>query len=75
VLSWLYKLSPTDAPFVITTMKENNGLNVGTADNICAETFQNEIAHITLSIADPTVLEVVKDLKVSFPDMLGTVGE
>jgi hypothetical protein len=75
VLSWLYKLSSTDAPFVITSTKENNGLNVGTADHICAETFQNDIAHITLSIADPTVLEVVKDVKLSFPDMLGTIGK
>jgi hypothetical protein len=75
VLSWLYKLSSTDAPFSITTVIENNGLNVGTADSICAEIFQNDIALITLSIADPSVLEVVKDVKVSFPDILGTIGK
>jgi hypothetical protein len=75
VLSWLLKFSSTDAPFVITKIWEKNGLNEGTADYICADTFQNDIAHITLSIADPTVLEVVKDIKVSFPDILGTVGK
>jgi hypothetical protein len=75
VLSWLYKLSLTDAPFVITDNLVEEGLNIGTADQICVTTFKNDIAHMTLSIANPSVIEVVKDIKVTFPDMLGTVGK
>ena len=36
--------------------------------------FENDIAKLTLEIADPRMLEVVKDKRVTFADMLGTVG-
>lgn len=75
VLSWLHKLSLTDAKFVISSVEVKDGLNVGTAEKICAMTFRNETAHITLSIANPRVLEVIRDVKVTFPVMLGTVGK
>jgi hypothetical protein len=55
-------------------MKVEDGLNVGTAEKICVNTFKNDIAHMTLEIASPRVLEVVRDKRVTFPDMLGTVG-
>jgi hypothetical protein len=75
ILSWLYKLSLTDVPYVITSTEKEDGLNTGIADKICATTFKNEIAHLTLEIADPRVLEVVLDVRVTFPDMLGNVGK
>jgi hypothetical protein len=75
VLSWLYKESLSDAPFVISSEDVKDGLNIGTAEKICPTIFKNEIAHITLEIANPRVLEVVRDVKVTFPDMLGTVGK
>jgi hypothetical protein len=75
VLSWLYKLSLTDAPYVISSMEVEDGLNTGLAKKICSTTFKNEIAHLTLEIADPRVMEVVRDVRVTFPDMLGTVGK
>jgi hypothetical protein len=52
-----------------------DGLNTGLAEQICTTTFKNEIAHMTLEIADPRVMEVVRDVRVTFPDMLGTVGK
>jgi hypothetical protein len=52
-----------------------DGLNVGTSDMICPFVFKNEIAHMTLEIANPRVLEVVRDVRVTFPGMLGTVGK
>jgi hypothetical protein len=70
----LFKQYRTDDPFVISSMEVEDGLNVGTAEKICVTTFKNEIAHMTLEIASPRVLEVVRDVKVTFPDMLGTVG-
>jgi hypothetical protein len=36
---------------------------------------RKNIAHISLEIAKPRVVEVIKDIKVTFPDMLGTIGE
>jgi hypothetical protein len=74
VLSWLYKESLSDAPFVISSELVENGLNIGTDKKICPTIFKNEIAHMTLEIANPRVLEVVRDVKVTFPDILGTVG-
>jgi hypothetical protein len=75
IISWLYKLSLTDAPLVISSMKIEDGLNTGTADQICATIFKNEIAHLTLEIADPRVMEVIRDVRVTYPDILGTVGK
>lgn len=75
ILSWLYKQSLSDVPLVITTMDVEDRLNAGTLDKICTSTFKNDIAHMTLEIADPRVLEVVEDIKITFPDMLGTIGK
>jgi hypothetical protein len=74
VLTWLYKQSLADAPYVISSMSIKDGMNSGLAEKICASTFKNDIAHMTLEIANPKVLEVVRDIKVTFPDKLGTVG-
>jgi hypothetical protein len=74
ILSWLYKQSLSDTPYVISSMEVEDGLNTGTATQICTTTFKNEIAHLTLSIADPHVLEIVQDVRVTFPDKLGTIG-
>lgn len=73
--SWLYQLALTDAQYVISSLAVENGLNKGLLDKICVSTFKNDIAHITLEIASPRVLEIVRDVKVTFPDMLGTVGK
>ena len=57
-----------------TAFDEKYQLEVGMAREICKYTFENDIAIMTLEIATPRVQEVVKDTKVTFPDMLGTVG-
>jgi uncharacterized protein YutE (UPF0331/DUF86 family) len=75
ILTWIYKQSLAKAPYVISSMNLEDGLNTGMSQKICAYTFRNEIAHMTLEIANPKVLEVVRDVKVTFPDMLGTVGK
>jgi hypothetical protein len=61
-------------PYVISSLTVENGIEKGLATKICTTAFKNDIAHITLEISKPTVLEVVRDIKVTFPDMLGTVG-
>jgi hypothetical protein len=43
-------------------------------NNICKDTYKKHVAHLTLEIVKPRVLEVEKHLKVSFTDMLGIVG-
>jgi hypothetical protein len=68
-------MSSADEHVVITTFGiGDDGLNSGIAENICATTFKNDIAHMTLEIASPRVLDIVRDIKVTFPDMLGTIG-
>ncbi len=37
--------------------------------------FERHIAQIIVEISKPTAVEIVKDLKVTFPDMLGTIGK
>ena len=51
------------------------GINKQLATKICELAFENDIAKLTLEIAQPRVVEIKKDIKVTFPDMLGTIGE
>jgi hypothetical protein len=73
--TWLYKLALSNTPYHVTSMELEDGVNKGLMDKICESTYQNDIAHMTLEIAKPKVLEVVKDVKVTFPDALGTIGK
>lgn len=76
VLTWLHKLYLDGGSFAITTGKvDDNGVELGLSSRICVSTFKNDIAHLTIDIAMPKVLEVERDIKVTFPGMLGTVGE
>ena len=57
------------------SFEENFGINKQLATRICGFSFEYDIAKLTLEIAQPRIVEVVKDRKVTFPDMLGTIGE
>ena len=61
----------SDRPF----FEEKFGINKQLATKICVLAFENDIAKLTLEIAQPRILELVKDQRVTFPDMLGTIGE
>ena len=63
--------SSSDRP----SFEEKFGINKQLASKICELAFKNDIAKLTLEIAEPKVLEIVKDIKVTFPDILGTIGE
>ena len=89
VLTWLHKLSLAKDTFTVTeaglgfdnwgepskVFDEKFGILRELAAKICETTFENDIAKLTLEIADPRMLEVVKDKRVTFADMLGTVGK
>lgn len=89
VLTWLHKLSLAKETYTVTeaglgfdnygepsnVFDEKFGILRELADKICETTFENDIAKLTLEIADPRMLEVVKDKRVTFADMLGTVGK
>ena len=51
------------------------GIQKKLATEICEFIFENDIALLTVEIAQPRILELVKDVKVTFPDMLGTIGK
>ena len=55
--------------------EEKFGINKQLATQICESTFKSDIAKLILEIAQPRVVEVQKDRRVTFPDMLGTIGE
>ena len=87
VQTWLHKLSLAKETYTATeaglgftwghsdVFEKKFGILKEVAAKICATTFENDIAKLTLEIADPRMLEVVKDKRVTFADMLGTVGE
>ena len=51
------------------------GINKQLAIKICELAFDHDIAQLTLEFAQPRVVELVKDKRVTFPDILGTIGE
>ena len=55
--------------------EEMFGIQKELATHICKDMFTNNIAKMTLEFPKPKVQEIVKDIKFTFPDMLGTVGE
>ena len=89
VQTWLHKLSLAKETYTATeaglgfdrwgessdVFDKKFGILKELAAKICETTFENDIARLTLEIADPRMLEVVKDKRVTFADMLGTVGE
>ncbi len=43
--------------------------------NVCSmASYERHITKVVIEIANPTAVEIVQDIKVTFPDMLGTVG-
>ncbi len=51
------------------------GLPTGEALNLCKWIYRNSIAKLTVQIADPEVVQLKKDIRISFADQLGVVGE
>ena len=87
VQTWLHRLSLAKQTYTATeaglgftwedsgVFDEKFGIQKELATKICTTMFENDIAKLTLEIADPRMLEVVKDKRVTYADMLGTVGE
>ena len=53
---------------------ETFGINEELATHICKHMFTHHIARVTLEFPNPDVVEIMRDRKVSFADMVGTVG-
>ena len=51
------------------------GIQKQLATMICKMIFENDVAELTLEIADENVLQVEKDVSVTFFEMLGTIGK
>ncbi len=50
------------------------GLPTPEAGMVCRTRFTRDVAKVTLEVADPEVLLVVKDVKASFTAKVGVVG-
>lgn len=63
------------APNSRPAFEKKFGISKQLGTMICELAFNHDIAKLTIEIAQPRVVEVVKDNKVTFPDILGTIGE
>ena len=77
--TWFHKLSMADGSYTVTTaglmsMEGKYGISKGLADEICKTVFENDIALLTLEMAEPRMLQVQKDKRVTPESMIGTVG-
>ncbi len=46
-----------------------------TYDTVCKTVYEQHVVSLDLEIGKSSVQEIVKDIKVTFPDMLGTIGK
>ena len=79
VMSYFHQMSVLKEIYVATGVglnkyDESFGVNEELATHICKHMFKHHIARVTLEFPHPDVLEIVKDRKVTFADMVGTVG-
>ena len=42
---------------------------------ICKAAYKNNVAKLTLQIAKAKILQIKKDLKMTFPEKLGVIGK
>ncbi len=49
-------------------------MNVHLATIICKAVFERDLALLTIEMPKSKVVEIVQDVRVTFPDILGTVG-
>ena len=59
----------------LTAFDKEMGIQKELATQICKMVFQNDIAKLTLEIAEPRMLKVEKDKSVTFAGTLGTIGK
>ncbi len=50
------------------------GLRTKEALRVCRRRYRNDIARLTVQIADPDVMQIKRDVKMTFPDLVGVVG-
>jgi hypothetical protein len=52
----------------------SNGLPTTEAVEVCRDVFKNSIAKLIVQMANRDVMQIKKDIKVTFADQLGTIG-
>ena len=74
--TWFHKLYMADLSYTVTTARlppGKYGISKGLEDEICKSVFENDIALLTLEMAEPR-MQVQKDKRVTFESMVGTIG-
>ncbi len=51
------------------------GLPTDEAIEVCKFRYHYDIAKVTVAFASPDIIEIVKDVRVTFADQLGTIGK
>ena len=78
--TWFHKLYVADRSYTFSlvgqmSLEGKYGISKGLADEICKTLFENDIALLTLEMAEPRMLQVQKDKRVTFESMIGTIGQ
>ena len=63
------------SPAALMSLEPKYGISKGLADEICKSVFENDIALLTLEMAEPRMMQVQKDKRVTFETMIGTIGK
>ena len=50
------------------------GLPIEEAVKVCRWAYSNNVAKLTVEIAEPDVMEIKRDIKANFSDQLGVIG-
>ena len=77
LLSWLMRQFLLEEGVVVggNTVDPEFEIEAGLVAQICRSVFRRDVALVTLEIVEPRVMQISKDVKATFPDMLGTIGE
>ena len=69
-----------DIPSVERTLQDEEiafeyGLPTWEVNKVCKEVYRNNVVKLTLQIAAPEAMQIKKDVRVTFADQLGVIGE
>ena len=69
-----------DIPSVERTIQDEEiafeyGLPTWEVNKVCKEVYRNNVVKLTLQIAAPEAMQIKKDVRVTFADQLGVIGE
>ena len=69
-----YNTIRLDTQTLISSTNISYGLPTAEAVRVCKQRYQQEFAKLTVQIVDPNVMQIKKDVRVTFADQLAVIG-